>query len=598
VGARAARHYFRGMWHLLVFIVAAVAGLASGEVVRREATRRGAVVPPRQDRWHRRSTPTFGGLAIAAGTVAGFASARVLSWESAVIFGVALAMLALGWIDDRFRLSPLAKLVASLAAAAFLLYALTFLRGRPVSPAATVLAVIWFAGIVHAINLLDNMDGLAGGIGLIAAAAFGIAFSDRFGVATVAALWALAGSLAGFLVWNRHPARLFMGDCGSLFIGSMLAGSSVVAVLGSAEPMVDSMAVMLVVAAPLFDTAFVLVLRRLAGLPATRGGTDHVSHRLVSLGFSEPRAVASLYVLGVSGAALAWMLRNTGISMMPVALLFGVMILLVGIYLARVPAYNGEDFLALQKTSFAPLLSDLTFRWHAAQVLLDIVLIAFCYYASYRIRFEGEQLAAFMPSFAASLPIVLGCKLASLYMSGLYSRMWSTFGLRDLSAVLRGVGLGSLMSVLAATYVYRFERFSRSVFIIDAGLLTLAILATRASFRIMTVAASSRDARSRRVLIYGAGAGGQLLAREMMTNAAWGMKPIAFLDDDLMKLQRRILGIPVRGTIDSLEDVLGQYRVEEVLLSSSAINGTREQHVRQICEARQVPVRRLHLEIR
>jgi UDP-GlcNAc:undecaprenyl-phosphate GlcNAc-1-phosphate transferase len=586
------------MPYLLVLTVAAAAGLAGGDVVRRVARARGAVVPPRQDRWHRQSTPTLGGLAIAAGTLAGFAIAGPPAWEAIVILGTAAAMLVVGTIDDRFRLSPLAKLVASLAAAAFILYLLTGLRGAPISPAATIFAVVWFAGVVHAVNLLDNMDGLAAGVSLIAAAAFAIVFGDTLGGAVVALIWAFCGALAGFLFWNRHPARLFMGDCGSLFIGSVLAGCSLLAVLGSFQPMVDAAAVGLLLAVPLFDTGFVLVLRRLAGRPATRGGTDHVSHRLVSLGLSEPRAVASLCVLGASGAAVAWALRQDGLSLMPFAAAFALMVLIVGIYLARVPAYNGEDFLALQKTSFAPLLSDLTFRWHAAQVLLDVALIAVSYYASYRIRFEGEQLAAFLPSFAASLPFVLGCTLASLYLSGLYSRMWSTFGLRDLSAVVRGVGFGTLLSVLTATYVYRFERFSRSVFIIHTILLTLAILGTRASFRIMSAAATSRDARSRRVVIYGAGGGGQLLAREMLTNAAWGMKPVAFIDDDPMKVERRILGIPVKGTIESLEELIGKERVEEVLLSSPSINGTREHRVRQVCHGHNVDVRRLYLEIR
>jgi UDP-GlcNAc:undecaprenyl-phosphate GlcNAc-1-phosphate transferase len=274
------------------------------------------------------------------------------------------------------------------------------------------------------------------------------------------------------------------------------------------------------------------------------------------------------------------------------------MVLLLGIYLARVPAYSGEDFLALQKASFAPILTDLHFRWHAAEVLLDLALIALCYYTAYRIRFEGEQLTTFMPSFTVSLPFVLGFKVAALYISGLYSRMWSTFGLRDLSAVVRGVALGSLASVLSVTYLYRFERFSRSVFIIDAVLLMLAILATRGSFRFMKVAASSRDARSRRVLIYGAGAGGQLLAREMLMNGLWAMKPVVFLEDDPVKLQRRMLGIAVRGPCEVLDTLLTKYEVEEVLLSSPLINGTREQQVRQVCEARQVPVRRLFLELR
>ena len=80
--------------------------------------------------------------------------------------------------------------------------------------------------------------------------------------------------------------------------------------------------------------------------------------------------------------------------------------------------------------------------------MLDLVLITVCYYLAYRLRFEGEDLDNFLPYFTASLPVVLGCKLAALYASGLYQRSWDTFGLRDLTAVVRGVGLGSLLSVL------------------------------------------------------------------------------------------------------------------------------------------------------
>ena len=107
--------------------------------------------------------------------------------------------------------------------------------------------------------------------------------------------------------------------------------------------------------------------------------------------------------------------------------------ILVGIYLARVPAYNAEDFIALQKSSFAPFLKDLAFRWHAGEVMLDLVLITVCYYVAYRLRFEGEDLDNFLPYFTASLPVVLGCKLAALYASGLYQRSWETFGLRDIA---------------------------------------------------------------------------------------------------------------------------------------------------------------------
>ena len=97
--------------------------------------------------------------------------------------------------------------------------------------------------------------------------------------------------------------------------------------------------------------------------------------------------------------------------------------------------------------------------------MLDLVLIAACYYFAYRLRFEGESLDHFLPYFTASLPVVLGCKLASLYGSGLYQRSWETFSLRDIGRrCLRGVLMGSVLSVLAAAYFYRLEGFSRVVF--------------------------------------------------------------------------------------------------------------------------------------
>ncbi len=314
------------------------------------------------------------------------------------------------------------------------------------------------------------------------------------------------------------------------------------------------MIVVLVLVVPIFDTGFVLVLRRLAGRRATKGGTDHVSHRLVSLGFSERSAVRILYLLGMAGGGCAWLLIwGRGIEpMLPLVAVFAVLLVLLGIYLARIPAYDAEDFIALQKSSFAPFLKDLTFRWHAAEVMLDLILIAVCYYLAYRLRFDGGDLDIFLPYFTASLPFIVGCKLAALYASGLYQRSWGTFGLRDLTAVARGVGLGSLLSVLIAAYMYRLEGFSRVAFLLDAILLGVAIVATRASFRAMNLVAAARSKRSRRVLVYGAGQFGQALVREMRANPRWNMNPVVFLDDDPMKAKRWIMGVPVRGTIDDL----------------------------------------------
>jgi UDP-GlcNAc:undecaprenyl-phosphate GlcNAc-1-phosphate transferase len=587
--------------------MATAVAVAAGALVRRYASAIGAVVPPRPDRWHRAPTPTMGGIAIAVAAVVGFAAilarpalvAAPMPWAAVLL--AALAMFVVGLFDDRLQLSPLAKLVASLVIGAFLVFALAGAQPDGAMPLGyTLVAIVWFAGLCHALNLLDNMDGLAAGVALIAAAFLAYLLGDQLGRAMVVLLVALSGALLGFWYWNRPTARLFMGDSGSLFIGAILAGASLVPVFHNRIALTSpALPVLLILVVPLFDTAFVLILRRLAGRRATKGGTDHVSHRLVSLGFSERSAVRILYGLGAAGGGVAWIVvASSGLEpQLPLVALFAVALMLLGIFLARVRAYNAEDFVALQKSSFAPFLKDLAFKWHAGQVMLDLVLITVCYYAAYRLRFEGEDLDAFLLYFTASLPIVLGCKLAALYGSGLYQRSWETFGLRDLMSVVRGVGIGSLLSVAAAFYLYREEGASRIVFVLDALMLMTAIVATRASFRIMNLVAATRNKRSRRILVYGAGHFGQLLVREMRANTAWNMNPVVFIDDDPAKVHRWIGGVPVRGSLEGLEPALRRYSVDEVVLSSPSINGPVETRVREVCARLERPVRRLHMEI-
>jgi UDP-GlcNAc:undecaprenyl-phosphate GlcNAc-1-phosphate transferase len=544
----------------------------------------------------------------------GFATAALLATVASVLLtgalperafefvvpAAALAMLLLGVLDDRFSLSPLAKLVSSLIAGALTVFVITQSLGRSIPWPATLLAVVWFGGVVHALNLLDNMDGLAGGIALIATTFVAWLFAPALGPFVLQLLLAVAGSLAGFLYWNRKPARLFMGDAGSLFLGGILGAASLVPLIDSqAEFYRSAILVLLVLNVPLFDTSFVLALRRLAGRKATKGGTDHVSHRLVSLGFSEVSAVGILYLLGLSGGFIALLIRREGLQpFMPAAVLYGIALMLIGVYLARVRAYDADDFGALKRSSFGPFLTDLTFKWHAGQVLLDVVLIAVCYYSAYRIRFDGAAFLTFAPYLAASLPAVIGCKLAALYLSGVYHRSWETFSLVDLASVGRGVLGGSILSVLLAVYVFRFQGFSRAVFLIDAMLFVTAVVATRVSFRLLQDAANVRRQRARRVVVYGAGAAGHLLVREMRANPRWNLQPVAFLDDDPYKRNRLILGVPVRGTGDDLERIIPLYRVDELIISTQALNGHREARIRSMCDVRNIPVRRLYLDIR
>jgi UDP-GlcNAc:undecaprenyl-phosphate GlcNAc-1-phosphate transferase len=579
-------------------MTAAVVSFALSPVARRLATHVGALSYPNRDRWSRTPTPLFGGIGIAAGTfIAAMAFADTGRVELALLVP-AFGLCVLGIVDDLFSLGPTAKLVGSLAGGALLVYLLTrWATDVPPAPL-VILAIVWFAGVVHAVNIIDNIDGLAAGVSAITAVGTALVLV-RYGYEDGAVvLLALAGALIGFLPWNLHPARLFMGDGGSLFVGSILGGCSLLPWLGTnSTNAVWPVALGVALLVPLGDAVFVSALRWMAGRKATRGGVDHASHRLVSMGLSERRSVLILYSVALAAAFVASWIARAGLTALPAAALLLIGVVLGAVYLARVPTYDGQDFAALRRIPFSEALRAVLTRSHAGQVLLDVVLIAVCYYAAYRLRFEGQSLDIFLPSFTASLPVVLVCKLASHYASGLYHRSWLTFGMSDLAAAVRAVIVGSTASALAATYLYRFERFSRGVFIIDALLLLIAILGSRLSFRMIAHAAVAQNHRARRVLICGARERGQLLAREMLANTAWGLKPVAFVDATATRAQS-LLGVRVLGTPDGLSEILRRLRVDEVVFSGDALEPSEEQRVVRLCQEAGVPVRELVFEIR
>jgi UDP-GlcNAc:undecaprenyl-phosphate/decaprenyl-phosphate GlcNAc-1-phosphate transferase len=558
----------------------------------------GIVSLPAKERWHVNPTPLLGGLAIAAGTVAALYLFGERDSSTIVLVGSAIGGLTLGLVDDKYPLGPTAKLVGSLVLGAVLVYLLNQSAIRVLPAPLVVLAVIWFAIVVHAVNILDNMDGLAAGVCAITATGTAIILLQAGAPGPPVLMSALAGALVGFLPWNMHPARLFMGDAGSLFVGSLLAGASLLPLFSrqSQSPLV-LLALALTLIVPVGEAVFVSALRWMAGRKPTRGGIDHSSHRLVAIGFSERRSVLVLCVVALAAASIAGWMARSGAAALPAMAALVVGIGLGAIYLAFVPTYQGSDFVALARVPFSALLRAMVLRSHAAEVLVDLVLITACYYSAYRLRFEGESLGIFLPSFAASLPVVIVCKLAAHYASGLYRRSWFTFGVGDIAAVCRAVIGGTTAAVLAATYLYRFERFSRGVFIIDAILLLVAIVACRLSFRLMAHAAVTQSSRARRVLICGAGERGQLLAREMLANTGWGLRPVGFVDG-IAPSEHSMLGLQVHGTIDDLTALLRRLRVEELVFSGDGLEPAHRQAAMRACDELSVPVRELVFDIR
>jgi UDP-GlcNAc:undecaprenyl-phosphate GlcNAc-1-phosphate transferase len=231
------------------------------------------------------------------------------------------------------------------------------------------------------------------------------------------------------------------------------------------------------------------------------------------------------------------------------------------------------------------------------ELVLDVVLVTAAYYSAYRMRFDQALFAFFFPTFLVSLPVVIACKIVSLRLAGIYGGIWKYFGTSDVMPVLKGVGLGSVMTVLSLTYLYRFERMSRSVFVIDGLVLAALLVGSRLTFRLLPAIGDGPRRASHRAIAYGAGDAGEMLARELLNNPRYRYHLVAFVDDDPYKHGRRIRGVPVVGGSAEIDGLLGS-GVEAVIVTSNKIGAAAIESVRAACEESDVPLLRFSCALR
>jgi UDP-GlcNAc:undecaprenyl-phosphate GlcNAc-1-phosphate transferase len=317
-------------------------GLILTPLVRALARKRGVVARPRSDRWHQKPTALLGGIAIFG---ASFPTLEVIGLRiphGRAILGACMLLFATGLVDDLRRLRPYQKLLGQVVGAAWVVW-----DGLTLSwtgwPALDVpITLFWLVGITNALNLLDNMDGLATGIAILAACVRGILFWLHGQPDEALLLAGFAAVLAGFLVYNTNPASIFMGDSGSLFIGFFLASTALLHASdrpGEAS-LAETVVPILILAVPIFDTTFVTIARKRAGRAISEGGRDHTSHRLVAIGLSERWAVRVLYGLAALGGSLALLVdRLELVSGLVLAGGFAAGLMVLGVRLARVDVY-------------------------------------------------------------------------------------------------------------------------------------------------------------------------------------------------------------------------------------------------------------------
>jgi UDP-GlcNAc:undecaprenyl-phosphate GlcNAc-1-phosphate transferase len=291
-------------------------------VAMKVALRVGLIDHPAPHKFHRRTTPYLGGAAVGLVVVIALLVALVLVPErrvqAATIALAGLAVAGIGLLDDWLTIGALLRLAVQTAAALSL-----WASGIRVSATGTTvidLALMVFVvlAVTNAVNLLDNMDGIsAGTVSINSLFFFLAAYSHGQRLVPILAL-ALAGACLGFLPFNFSPARIFLGDAGTLFMGFVVAALALRLELPG-YPAITRFAVpALILAVPIFDMTLVVLSRWRAGRPVFRGGTDHSSHRLVALGASPRMAalityaaamlsgVAALLLLQARSAAITW----------------------------------------------------------------------------------------------------------------------------------------------------------------------------------------------------------------------------------------------------------------------------------------------------
>lgn len=303
--------------YVLVVVAAFLCAAGATPVARRAALRLGIMDRPSPRKVHAQPMPYLGGVAIYVAFCAALIAFgdRFYVREAVGILLGASCCSFLGLVDDRQSVGAAAKLAGQAVAAAILV-----ISGVQVllfaTPALNVLlTMLWVVGITNAFNLLDNMDGLAGGVCAVAAAFFLLmaAMSGQYLVGLLAA--ALLGACIGFLLYNLNPASIFMGDAGSLFLGFVLAAVGIKLRFPANVTFVTWMVPVMVLGMPIADTALVFISRLRRGRnPLTTPGKDHISHRLVRLGHTPREAVLTLYLAGGACGMLATYVMQASIA--------------------------------------------------------------------------------------------------------------------------------------------------------------------------------------------------------------------------------------------------------------------------------------------
>ncbi|HVO76703.1 MAG TPA: hypothetical protein VMT60_01835, partial [Candidatus Bathyarchaeia archaeon] len=547
------------MAELIFFLEAScISYLLTGVILRFSLKRRLLDIPNDRSS-HSIPKPRLGGVAITVSfyvacatlLVAGFRPFASTSILAGALGGGAVIALS-GLVDDIRGVDARLKLVVQFCAAGVAVASGVVLREFSVPLVGSVrlgafavpATFVWIVAIINFYNFIDGIDGLAAGIGLIASV-FLYFIAGMTGASSLQSLYAvLAGCSFGFLRFNFPPARIFMGDMGSTFIGYVFAVLSVVA-QGAGVP---AFITILLLAGAVGDIVLTLVRRALKKERLFSPHRTHYYQRLTSLGLSHKQVTLLEYLvavlLGVS-AILAFHQAWTFVTFLSV--------IWIGFFiwtLAKIRSMERGGGILWGGRTLGVAFGDLAF-------------IAASYVLSYYLRLNFKFPQAETSSMLISLPIVLVIRTAVFFTYGLYRGVWRYTTFDDVIRIGKAVSVGSAIMVVSFTLLFRFKAFPRSVFIIDWFILTVFMAGSRIAARWFHELPAREEITGARVIIAGSGPLAEPVLRQVVKSGT--MRPIGYLDDRVEMTGRLLHGIKVLGPVSRAEEIAKAHRADEIL---------------------------------
>ncbi len=584
------------------FWIALFFGLILIPIVRKISFRLGVVATPRKDRWHSTPTPKIGGVGIfVAFAIALFLCLSYIPVEQppwALLLGATITF-GLGLYDDFKRISPPAKLVGQIIATAIVVFFGRNLQFFEIEALNVLFTFAWLIGITNAINLLDNMDGLAGGIAFIAALMLSIMFWQISSYDLLLISLALAGAALGFLRYNFPPASIFMGDSGSQFLGFTLASLAIARVPRASDLLAILGVPTLLFLLPILDTTLVTVTRILRGQSPAQGGRDHTSHRLIAFGLTERQAVLILYGIALLSGLLGTLLESLDytISLVLIPVLLVALTILTA-YLGRLKVVDPATQTA-PKGAITRLMVGLTVRGRIIEVAFDLILISIAYYLAFFVHFGSDASIINMDIFVNNLPLALAGVSISLFGFGIYRGVWQFVQLGDLARYAIAVLGGVLLVAFASLLLYPATELPLRVFGLFAIFLFLGLSISRSSFRLLDQIYNQQlrpPTENYPVLIFGADDLGVLALQWLAQTPELHFRVVGFLDDDPFKYGRQIHGVTVLGSEQQLEQILSRHKVEGIIFSSeSQYRAFAAQPAKDLCSQKGIWLRRIRI---